>query len=67
MMSGILIFCRYHKKIQRNIIVRKMLSLVKEYDEYHKNIDNIKFLMLTYNDLNHGFMIDMFEYMRVGT
>jgi len=43
-----------------------MLSLVKECDDYHNNVDNIIYLMLLCNDLNYGFMIDIFEYTRNG-
>jgi len=68
MVKGILNFYRIYKRIRDNsyIKIKKMLSLVKEYENYHKNIDNIKFLMLLYNDLNYGFMIDIFGYMKNG-
>jgi len=69
MMSGILMFCKDREEIQYDeyIRIKKMLLLVEEYNEYHKNIDSIKFLMLIHNNLNYGFMIDMFKYMRNGT
>jgi len=41
-----------------------MSSLVKEFDEYQINIDNIKFLMLLYDKLNYGFMVDIFSCMK---
>jgi len=42
-----------------------MLSLVKEFDEYQRNINNIKFLLLLYNKLNYGYMFNIYEFIKI--
>jgi len=67
MMNGILRFYNNCGGMDYDdyVIMKKMLSLVKEYIDYHNNMDNIVYLMSTYNDLNYGFMKNLYEYVRI--
>jgi len=67
MMDGIMRFYNdVYREMQNNSYTRikKMLSLVKEFDKYHNNTDNIVYLMSMYNDLDYGFMKNIFEFMK---
>jgi len=66
MMIGIENFYSDHirRKIDSYNKIKKMLLLVKEFNEYQKNIDNIKFLVVTSNNFNYGYMFNIFEFMK---
>jgi len=66
MMKGIMSFFNNNGEFSHDkyVKIKKMLSLVKEFDEYQRNINNIKFLLLLCYEFNYNFINDVFEYIK---
>jgi len=65
MIDGINDHIRKRYKDLNYIKTKKMLLLVNDYDEYHKNIYNINLLISIYYNLDYGFLSNIFGFMKI--